>query len=98
MTLRRIFLAVWDFVVGDDPRLALVAVAAIGLTAAVCALCPSAWWLAPLVALAALWWTLRDAAPAFRPTPGGKPDPTGRSPRGTAPQADQPSGVQSPPK
>jgi len=61
--LRRAGLAVWDFVVGDDWRLALAAVAAIGLTAAVCALGLNAWWLAPLVALAALRWSLRGARP-----------------------------------
>ena len=54
MTPRRILLAVWDFIVGDDWRLALAAVVAIGLTAIVCALGVSAWWLAPLVALGAL--------------------------------------------
>jgi hypothetical protein len=69
MTPRRIALAVWDFVVGDDWRLALAAVVAIGLTAVVCALGPSAWWLAPLIALAALRWSLRGAAPAARPSP-----------------------------
>jgi len=63
MTPRRALLAVWDFVVGDDWRLALAAVAAIGLTAIVCALGVSAWWLAPLVALLALRWSLRRAAP-----------------------------------
>jgi hypothetical protein len=59
MTLRRALDAVWDFVVGDDWRLALAAVAAIGLTAVACALGLAAWWLAPLVALAALFWSLR---------------------------------------
>lgn len=62
--IRRAALAVWDFVVGDDWRLALAAVAAIGLTAAVCAFGLSAWWLAPLVALGALRWTLRGARPS----------------------------------
>jgi hypothetical protein len=61
--LRRLALAVWDFVVGDDWRLALAAVLAIGLTAAVCALGLNAWWLAPPVALAALRWSLRGARP-----------------------------------
>lgn len=56
----RLVLAVWDFVVGDDPRLALAAVIAIGLTAVVCALGINAWWLAPLVALGALRWSLRN--------------------------------------
>jgi hypothetical protein len=59
MILRRIFDAVWDFVVGDDWRLALAAVAAIGLTAVACAAGLAAWWLAPLVALVALFWSLR---------------------------------------
>jgi hypothetical protein len=62
--IRRAALAIWDFVVGDDWRLALAAVAAIGLTAAVCALGLSAWWLAPLLALAALRWSLRGARPS----------------------------------
>ncbi|HEX3736351.1 MAG TPA: hypothetical protein VHV53_02320 [Solirubrobacterales bacterium] len=57
MNLRRALAAVWDFVVGDDWRLALAAAAAIGVTALV-----GAWWLAPLVALAALFWSLRRTA------------------------------------
>jgi hypothetical protein len=64
MILRRAALAVWDFVVGDDWRLALAAALAIGLTAALCALGLSAWWLAPAIALAALRWTLRGARPS----------------------------------
>jgi hypothetical protein len=61
MIVRRALAAVWDFVVGDDWRLALAAVTAIGLTAIVCALGASAWWLAPVVALGALRWSLRHA-------------------------------------
>ena len=61
--IRRALAAVWDFVVGDDWRLALAAVVAIGLTAVLCALGPSAWWAAPAVALLALWWSLRRATP-----------------------------------
>jgi hypothetical protein len=60
--IRRAGLAVWDFVVGDDWRLALAAVVAIGLTAIVCALGFNVWWLAPLVALAALRLSLRARA------------------------------------
>ncbi len=63
MTLRRVLAGIWDFVVGDDWHLALAAVVAIGLTAIVCALGANAWWLAPLVALAALRWSLRHATP-----------------------------------
>jgi hypothetical protein len=62
--IRRVAAAVWDFVVGDDWRLALAAVLAIGLTALVCALGLSAWWLAPLVALAALRWSIRGVRPS----------------------------------
>jgi hypothetical protein len=54
---------IWDFVVGDDWRLAAAAVVAIGLTAIVSALGLNAWWLAPVVALAALRWSLRHASP-----------------------------------
>ncbi len=94
MTPRRIALAVWDFVVGDDWRLALAAVVAIGLTAVVCGLGPSAWWLAPLVALGALRVSLRGAVPA-----AGAPSDEGNDPMAKAggPAADQP-GVRSPPK
>lgn len=97
MTLRRIFDAVWDFVVGDDWRLALAAVAAIGLTAVVCAVGFSAWWLAPLVALGALRWSLRGAVPASRLSPDEKPDPNDRSTQASVHSADQPD-VQLPPK
>jgi hypothetical protein len=93
VTPRRIALAVWDFVVGDDWRLALAAVVAIGLTAVVCALGPSAWWLAPLIALAALRWSLRGVVPAARPS-GGRNDP---APKAGGAAVDQP-GVQSSPK
>jgi hypothetical protein len=60
----KILAAIWDFLVGDDPRLALVSVLAIGLTAVLCALGLSAWWLAPAVALVALRWTLRGVRPS----------------------------------
>lgn len=94
MNPRRIALAVWDFVVGDDWRLALAAVAAIGLTAVVCALGPSAWWLAPVIALGALRWSLRGVAPVPRSSSDGRNDPKAQA---GGPAVDQP-GVQSPPK
>lgn len=96
VTRRRIFGAAWDFVVGDDWRLALAAVLAIGLTALACALGPSFWWLAPLIALAALRWSLRGAVPARR-LPDGNSDPRQASPQASFHPADQP-GVRSPPK
>jgi hypothetical protein len=64
--IRRAALGVWDFVVGDDWRLALAAVVAIGLTAIVCALGLNVWWLTPLVALAALRWSLRPGSGGAR--------------------------------
>ena len=64
MSIRRILVAIWDFLVGDDPRLALASLFAIGLTAVVCALGLAGWWLAPAVALVALRWTLRGARPS----------------------------------
>ena len=64
MSIRRILTAIWDFLVGDDPRLALASLFAIGLTAVVCALGLAGWWLAPAVALVALRWTLRGARPS----------------------------------
>lgn len=57
--IRRAAFAVWDFIVGDDWRLALAAALTIGLTALACALGLNAWWLAPVVALTALRWSLR---------------------------------------
>lgn len=64
MNPRRTLAAIWDFLVGDDPRLALAALVAIGLTAVLCALGLSGWWAAPVVALVALRWTLRGARPS----------------------------------
>ena len=64
MSIRRILTAIWDFLVGDDPRLALASLFAIGLTAVVCALGLAGWWLAPAIALVALRWTLRGARPS----------------------------------
>ena len=64
MKAQRLLLGVWDFVVGDDPRLALAAVVAIGVTALVCALGLGGWWVAPLVAIVALRWSLRLARPS----------------------------------
>jgi hypothetical protein len=49
---------------GRGPIAVPAALVAIGLTAVVCALGLSAWWLAPLVALGALRWTLRGARPS----------------------------------
>ena len=51
----------WDFVVGDDWRVSVQIVAAIGATAAVAAVGVSAWWLLPLAVLAVLYGSLARA-------------------------------------
>ncbi len=59
--LRRAALAVWDFVVGDDWRVALGVVAAIGLTALVATSAVAAWWVLPLAVVVLLADSLRRA-------------------------------------
>ena len=51
----------WDFVIGDDWRVAALVFAGIGATAALVAAGVNAWWLLPLVVLLALWLSLRRA-------------------------------------
>ena len=47
--LRAAWLAIWDFVVGDDWRLALGVVLALGITAAAAGAGATAWWITPVV-------------------------------------------------
>ena len=55
--------AVWEFVVGDDWRVALGVAVALGLVAALVALGLNAWWLMPPAVLGLLGWSvLRVAA------------------------------------
>jgi hypothetical protein len=51
----------WDFVIGDDWRVAALVAVGIGATAALAAGGVNAWWLLPLVVLLALWLSLRRA-------------------------------------
>jgi hypothetical protein len=51
--------AAWDFVVGDDWRLAAGVVVALGLTAALAATGLAAWWIAPLLVPAVLAASVR---------------------------------------
>jgi uncharacterized membrane protein len=51
----------WDFVIGDDWRIAAGVLAALGLTAAVNALGAPAWWLMPLAVAALLTRSLLRA-------------------------------------
>jgi hypothetical protein len=61
--IRRFALAVWEFVVGDDWRIAAAVVLALGATAVVAGLGLAAWWVAPLGVLAVLGLSVRAAAP-----------------------------------
>jgi hypothetical protein len=66
--LRSIGACWYDFVVGDDWRVAVVGVAALALTALlVHAAGVNAWWLVPLSVFAALGWSLRRATSRTRP-------------------------------
>jgi hypothetical protein len=51
----------WDFVIGDDWRVAALVAVGLGATAALAAGGVNAWWLLPLVVLLALWLSLRGA-------------------------------------
>ena len=49
-----------DFVVGDDPLIAVVVVAGLGLTAAIASGGTPAWWVMPCAVVAALGMLLRE--------------------------------------
>jgi len=51
----------WDFIVGDDWRIAAGVVVALALTAALAHAAITAWWLLPLAAVAMLALSLRSA-------------------------------------
>jgi hypothetical protein len=56
------FLRFWyEFIVGDDWRIALAVVVAIGLTALLVSWGVSAWWLMPIAVVAILLSSLRRA-------------------------------------
>lgn len=61
--VRRAALGVWEFVVGDDWRLALGSVVALGGAALLVAAGVDAWWFAPLTVPAILAMSLRRALP-----------------------------------
>ena len=56
----------WDFVVGDDWRLAVGALAAVGLTALLTSTGVTAWWLLP-PSVAALLYVVRVVVQERRP-------------------------------
>jgi hypothetical protein len=52
----------WDFVVGDDWRVAVGIALALGLTAALATTSGPAWLVLPLAVAAVLWMSLRRVA------------------------------------
>lgn len=60
--LRAACLAIWDFVVGDDWRLAAGVVVALGATALAAGAGATAWWITPVVIAALLGLSLWRAA------------------------------------
>jgi hypothetical protein len=52
----------WDFIVGDDWRVAAGIVIAFGLTALLATTSVPAWWVLPLAVAAVLWRSLRRVA------------------------------------
>jgi hypothetical protein len=51
--------AIWEFVVGDDWRVALGIVAMLAATAVIAALGLPAWWLSPVATVAILYRSVR---------------------------------------
>ena len=52
----------WDFVVGDDWRVAAGIAVAFGVTALLATTSAPAWWVLPLAVAAVLWVSVRSAA------------------------------------
>jgi hypothetical protein len=61
ISARSILAFAYDFVVGDDPLIALAIVAALGITAVVAAVGVAAWWILPLAVMAVLAASLARA-------------------------------------
>ena len=57
---------VWEFVVGDDWRIAVGVVAALAVTAALAGASIAAWWAVPLAAMLLLGYSVWRAAAASR--------------------------------
>ena len=59
--LRALAAFIYDFVIGDDPLIALAIVVALGITALVAAAGLAAWWILPPAVMAALAASLARA-------------------------------------
>jgi hypothetical protein len=65
--MRRLLAFLWDFVVGDDWRVAVGVAVAIGVTAIVAGTSIPAWWILPVAVAALLGYSVwRAAADAGR--------------------------------
>ncbi len=53
---------IWDFVVGDDWRIAVVVVVALALTGVVAGTSVAAWWILPAAVMAVLGFSVWRAA------------------------------------
>jgi hypothetical protein len=62
--LRALAKFLYDFVIGDDPWIAVVVAVALGLTAMLAEAGVAAWWILPLAVLAVLSVSLRRATRA----------------------------------
>ena len=62
--MRRLLVFLWDFVVGDDWRVAAGVAVAIGVTAIVAGTSIPAWWVLPVAVAALLGYSVWRAAAA----------------------------------
>jgi hypothetical protein len=61
--VRRATLGAWEFVVGDDWRIAAGVVGTLCLTALIATVGLPAWWFGPIATVAILYWSLRRGLP-----------------------------------
>jgi hypothetical protein len=59
--MKRFFQFWWNFIVGDDWRVAAGIALALGVTALLAAASLPAWWVLPLAVAVVLWLSLRRA-------------------------------------
>jgi hypothetical protein len=63
----------WDFIVGDDWRVAVGVALALGVTAVLATTWASAWVVLPLAVAAVLWMSVRSVARRQTPTSSSRP-------------------------
>jgi hypothetical protein len=64
--LRRFAMFLCDFVVGDDPRIAVAVAIALGLTALIAGAGAPAWWVLPVAVVAILGFSIHRATVSAR--------------------------------